>query len=87
LARQLGSDTGPRKANKQHRQEVAERFARSGAMSDATVADIQTEAPGYIRDYVARTLSKERQSPLAICGGFGHTLVTAGSAGFLCFAV
>jgi hypothetical protein len=53
LARQLGSDTGPRQAKKQHRREVAERFARSGAMTDATVADIRTEASGYIRDYVA----------------------------------
>jgi enoyl-CoA hydratase len=43
---------------KQLRQEVAERVERSGAMTDATVTDIWTEALGYIRDYVARTLSK-----------------------------
>jgi enoyl-CoA hydratase len=43
---------------KQLRQEVAERVERSGAMTDATVADIWTEALGYVRAYVARTLNK-----------------------------
>jgi enoyl-CoA hydratase/carnithine racemase len=45
-------------AKKQLRQDVADRFARSGAMTDATVTDIWTEALGFIRDYVARTLNK-----------------------------
>jgi enoyl-CoA hydratase len=43
---------------KQLRQEVFERVERNGAMTDQTVADIWTEALGYIRDYVARTLNK-----------------------------
>ena len=43
---------------KQLRQEVAERVERSGAMTDATVTDIWTEALGYVREYVARTLNK-----------------------------
>jgi hypothetical protein len=37
---------------------VFERVERNGAMTDQTVADIWTEALGYIRDYVARTLNK-----------------------------
>jgi enoyl-CoA hydratase len=43
---------------KQLRQEAAERVARSGAETDAAVTDIWTEALGYVRDYVARTLNK-----------------------------
>jgi len=43
---------------KQLRQEVAERVERSGAMTDATVADIWTEALDYVRAYAARTLNK-----------------------------
>jgi enoyl-CoA hydratase len=43
---------------KQLRQEVAERVERSGAMTDATVTDIWTEALDYVRAYVARTLNK-----------------------------
>ncbi len=31
---------------------------RSGAMTDQIVTEIWTEALGYIRDYVARTLNK-----------------------------
>jgi len=45
-------------AKKQLRQEVAERVERSGAMTDRIVTEIWTEALGYIRDYVARTLTK-----------------------------
>jgi enoyl-CoA hydratase/carnithine racemase len=43
---------------KQLRQDIAERLERSGAMTEQTVTDIWTEALGYIRDYVARTLNK-----------------------------
>jgi enoyl-CoA hydratase len=43
---------------KQLRQDVAERFARSGATTDAAVTDIWTGALAYISDYVARTLNK-----------------------------
>ena len=43
---------------KQLRQEVSERVKRGDAMTDQTVTDIWTEALGYIRDYVARTLNK-----------------------------
>ena len=42
-------------AKKQLRQEVSE---RGGVTTDQTVTDIWTEALGYIRDYVARTLNK-----------------------------
>ena len=47
-------------AKKQLRLPVAERLERSGAATDKIVADIWTapETLGYIRDYVARTLSK-----------------------------
>jgi enoyl-CoA hydratase len=45
-------------AKKQLRQEVSERVERGGAMTDQTVTDIWTEALGYVRDYVARTLNK-----------------------------
>lgn len=45
-------------AKKQLRQEVGERVERGGAMTDQVVAEIWTEALGYIRDYVARTLNK-----------------------------
>jgi hypothetical protein len=37
---------------------VSERVERGGAMTDQTVTDIWTEALGYVRDYVARTLNK-----------------------------
>jgi len=43
---------------RQLRQDVADRIARSGAMTDQIVTEIWTEALGYIRDYVARTLKK-----------------------------
>jgi enoyl-CoA hydratase len=43
---------------KQLRQDVFERVERGGALADKTVTDIWTEALGYIRDYVARTLNK-----------------------------
>jgi enoyl-CoA hydratase len=43
---------------KQLRQDAADRVERSGAMTDRTVTDIWTEALGYVRDYVARTLNK-----------------------------
>jgi enoyl-CoA hydratase len=43
---------------KQLRQEVCERVERDGAMTDQTVTDIWTDALGYVRDYVARTLNK-----------------------------
>jgi enoyl-CoA hydratase len=45
-------------AKKQLRQEVSERVERGGAMTDQTVTDIWTDALGYVRDYVARTLNK-----------------------------
>jgi enoyl-CoA hydratase len=45
-------------AKKQLRQEVSERVERGGAKTDQTVTDIWTEALGYVRDYVARTLNK-----------------------------
>jgi enoyl-CoA hydratase len=45
-------------AKKQLRQEVSERDERGGAMTDQTVTDIWTDALGYVRDYVARTLNK-----------------------------
>ena len=45
-------------AKKQLRQKVSERVERGGVMTDQTVTDIWTEALGYIRDYVARTLNK-----------------------------
>ena len=51
-------DSTPRQAKKQLRQEVSERVERGGAMTDQTVTDIWTEALGYVRDYVARTLNK-----------------------------
>jgi enoyl-CoA hydratase len=43
---------------RQLRQDVADRMERSGAMTDQIVTEIWTEALGYIRDYVARTLNK-----------------------------
>ncbi len=43
---------------RQLRQDVADRVERSGAMTDLIVTEIWTEALGYIRDYVARTLNK-----------------------------
>jgi enoyl-CoA hydratase len=45
-------------AKKQLRQEVCERVERDGAMTDQAVTDIWTDALGYVRDYVARTLNK-----------------------------
>jgi hypothetical protein len=45
-------------AKKQLRQQVSERVERGGVTTDQTVTDIWTEALGYIRDYVARTLNK-----------------------------
>jgi enoyl-CoA hydratase len=45
-------------AKKQLRQEVSERVERGGVTTDQAVTDIWTEALGYIRDYVARTLNK-----------------------------
>ena len=43
---------------RQLRQDVADRMERSGAKTDKIVTEIWTEALGYIRDYVARTLNK-----------------------------
>jgi len=51
-------DSTPRQAKKQLRQEVSERAERGGAMTDQTVTDVWTDALGYVRDYVARTLNK-----------------------------
>ena len=50
--------TAKRQAKKQLRQEVSERAERGGAMTDQTVTDVWTDALGYVRDYVARTLNK-----------------------------
>ena len=43
---------------KQLRQDVVDRIERSGATTDAAVADIWTQALDDVRDYVARTLNK-----------------------------
>ncbi len=47
-----------RQAKQQLRQEVFERVERSGAMTDQTVTDIWSDALGYVRDYITRTLNK-----------------------------
>jgi hypothetical protein len=53
-------------AKKQLRQEVSERVERGGVTTDQTVTDIWTEALGYIRDYVARTLNKSSHRPACV---------------------